>query len=171
MFFVQEPEGWLGQLFRDLQWPIFIANFSMLITILDVIQAKSVGISCCWLSKLTPLNLILRSANVYTPSKKCTYRYYMILWQARKKLWLLLKVLNKIWKFFGICHVTFLDFKDQILLIKDHLYLERSYCLCINFIRNVYIWLMLTREVSLKGGIRPFVICNVTFLELKDWNL
>ena len=46
----------------------FLVNLSILITILDVIQAESVGIPCWRLSKLTSLNLILPKMLCSDPS-------------------------------------------------------------------------------------------------------
>ena len=85
--------GWVNLLGTN-DGQCFLVNLSMLIIILDVIQAKSVGISCLALSKSSPsLNLILWKlwkllclANLYTLSKKCICRHFMILWRARKKL-------------------------------------------------------------------------------------
>lgn len=69
----------------------FLANLSILITILDIMQTKSIRLICCGLSKVTPFNLILwklfYSVNMYTLSKKSIYKHSMIWWQVQK-LWL-----------------------------------------------------------------------------------
>ena len=146
----------------------------MLITILVDVQAKSIGISCCGPSELTPSTWFYQNRSVPRTSPLYLKGARIdILWfygERDRNSGHICNFEIKYENCLGYVTWLFWKLKDQICKLRAT-FISKDHFVCVSISSEIFIWMTLTRVVVWKGSIRSFVICQLTFLEFKDWNL